>query len=122
MGFASNVKAILMASSNGNPLKIQVAKHDQWQTKQPKLGDGIVPPTPCRMLVTGPSGSGKTQLLVDMLVRIYAGSWERIYVFSPSVHLDSVWDVVKDHVHKVMGSPKKINVFSTLGARKYLKN
>ena len=111
MGFVSNVKAILMASSNGNPLKIQVAKHATWETKQPRIGDGIVPPTPCRMLVTGPSGSGKTQLLVDMLVRIYAGSWERIYVFSPSVHLDSVWDVVKDHVHKVMGVPDEEKCF-----------
>ena len=63
------------------------------------------------MLVTGPSGSGKTQLLVDMLTRIYAGSWERIYVFSPSVHLDSVWDVVKDHVHKVMGVPDEEKCF-----------
>ena len=93
-----------MASSK-NPLKIQVAKHDQWQTQQPKIGEGIVPPTPCRILVTGPSGSGKTQLAVDMLTRIYAGSWERIYVFSPSVHLDSVWNVVKDHVNNVMGVP-----------------
>jgi energy-coupling factor transporter ATP-binding protein EcfA2 len=93
-----------MASSK-NPLKIQVAKHDQWETQQPKIGEGIVPPTPCRILVTGPSGSGKTQLAVDMLTRIYAGSWERIYVFSPSVHLDSVWNVVKDHVNKVMGVP-----------------
>ena len=93
-----------MASSK-NPLQIQVAKHDQWETKQPKIGEGIVPPTPCRILVTGPSGSGKTQLAVDMLTRIYAGCFERIYVFSPSVHLDSVWNVVKDHVHKVMGVP-----------------
>lgn len=51
----------------------------------------------------GAVGSGERQLLVDMLTRIYAGSWERIYVFSPSVHLDSVWGVVKDHVHNVMG-------------------
>ena len=99
-----------MASSK-NPLKIQVAKHDQWLTKQPKIGEGIVPPTPCRILVTGPSGSGKTQLAVDMLTRIYAGSWERIYVFSPSVHLDSVWNVVKDHVHKVMGVPETEKCF-----------
>ena len=90
-------------TSYKNPLKIQVAKHDQWLTTQPKIGEGIVPPTPCRILVTGPSGSGKTQLAVDMLTRIYAGSWERIYVFSPSVDLDSVWKIVKDHVYNVMG-------------------
>ena len=55
---------------------------------------------------SGPNGSGKTQLAIDMLTRLYAGSWERIYVFSPSVHLDSVWNVVKHHVHTVMGIPE----------------
>ena len=87
-----------MASSKGNPLAIQVAKHDQWVTRQPKIGEGILAPTPARILITGPSGSGKTQLVVDILTRLYAGAFERIYVFSPSVHLDSVWNVVKDYV------------------------
>ena len=57
-GFARLVKVNRMASSK-NPLQILVAKHDQWETKQPKIGEGIVPPTPCRVLITGPSGSGK---------------------------------------------------------------
>ena len=87
-------------------LRIQVAKHDQWDTKQPRIGADVVPPTPCKQIITGPSGSGKTQLLVDLLTRIYAGAWERIYVFSPSVHLDSVWTVVKKHVHTTMGVPE----------------
>ena len=108
--FVRHVKASRMASSK-NPLDIQVAKHAQWETKQPRIGEGIVPPTPCRILITGPSGSGKTQLAVDMLTRIYAGSWERIYVFSPSVHLGSVFNVVKDHVHKTMGVPEDEQCF-----------
>ena len=99
------VKANAMASSKRNPLQIQVAKHDQWETTQPKFGEGILAPTPCRYLATGPSGSGKTQLAVDIMTRSYAGAWERIYVFNPNVHLDSVWTVVKDHVHKEMGVP-----------------
>ena len=99
-----------MASSR-NPLQIQVAKHDQWDTTQPKIGEGIVPPTPCRILVTGPSGSGKTQLVVDLLTRIYTGSWQRLYCFSPSIHVDSVWNVVKDHVHKTMGVPETEKCF-----------
>ena len=79
-----------MASSKDNPLAIQVAKHDQWETNKPKLGEGILPPTPCSIICTGPSGSGKTQLVVDILTRLYAGAFERLYVWSPSVHLDSV--------------------------------
>ena len=97
--------------ASNNPLKIQVAKHDQWETKQPKIGEGVVPPTPCRVLVTGPSGSGKTQLVVDMLTRIYAGCFERVFVFSPSVDLDSAWQPVKDYVHKVLGVPETEKCF-----------
>ena len=108
--FVRLVKPSRMASSK-NPLKIQVAKHDQWETKQPRIGAEVVAPTPCRYIITGPSGSGKTQLAVDMLQRIYSGCFERIYVFSPSVHLDSVWQVVKDHVHKTMGVPESEKCF-----------
>ena len=94
-----------------NPLQIVVAPHDQWTTKQPSVGADVVPSTPCRVLITGPSGSGKTQLVVDMLTRIYKSSFERLYVFSPSVHLDSVWDVVKHHVHTTMGVPETEQCF-----------
>ena len=96
---------------SSNPLSVQVAKHDQWETKQPRIGADVLPPTPCRILITGPSGSGKTQLAVDMLTRLYSQAWERIYCFSPSVHLDSVWNVVKHHVHTVMGVPETKKCF-----------
>ena len=100
-----------MPSSSANPLAIQVAKHDEWEAKQPKVGDGILPPTPARVIITGPSGSGKTQLVVDLLTRLYAGAFERIYVFSPSVHLDSVWTVVKTYVRDTMGVPEDEECF-----------
>ena len=108
--FVVNVKTLPMVLSN-NPLTVQVARHDQWVTNGPKIGADVLPPTPARILITGPSGSGKTQLAVDMLTRLYAGSWERIYVFSPSVHLDSVWNVVKHHVRTVMGVPETEKCF-----------
>ena len=59
-----------------------------------------LPPTPLRGLVLGPSGSGKTVVLVDMILRLYRGAFERIYVFSPSVHIDSTWVSVKDYIEK----------------------
>ena len=66
-------------------------KHeDKYWPNNNKIGDGVAPPTwPGYM----------------------RGAWERIYVFSPSVHLDSVWDLVKDHVHKVMGVPDEEKCF-----------
>ena len=83
-------------------LQIQVPKHDQWTTKAPHLGDGL---NALRYLAVGPSGAGKTVWLVDCLTRIYAGSFSRIYVFSPSVHVDSIWAPVKDYVYKRMVVP-----------------
>ena len=100
-----------MASSKSNPLQIQVAKHAVWQTKQPRIGADVVPSVPCRIILSAPSGSGKTILLVDMLTRIYAGCFERIYVFSPSIHLDSVWTVVKDYSSKILGVPPEEETF-----------
>ena len=107
---AINVKVSAMASSK-NHLKIQVAKHDQWETKQPRVGADVVPPVPCRIVLSSPSGSGKTVLLVDMLTRIYAGCFERIFVFSPGVHLDSLWTVVKDYSSNVLGVPPEEETF-----------
>jgi Cdc6-like AAA superfamily ATPase len=89
--------------SSRNPLQIQVAKHEQWETAQSKHASGVLSPNPTRLLITGPSGSGKTQLVIDLLTRIQAGCYQRIFVFSPSVHLDSVWQIAKDYVYKTMG-------------------
>ena len=102
----------VMVLSKKNPLQIQVAKHDRWETQQPRseFAD-VVPPVPCRLLVTGPSGSGKGILTVDLLTRIYAGCFQRIIVLSPSVHLDSAWQPVKDYVHKTMGVPEEEQCF-----------
>ena len=47
---------------------------------------------------------------MDLPTRLYAGCFERICVFSPSAHLDSVWTVVKDHV-KAMGIPEEEQCF-----------
>jgi hypothetical protein len=103
--FAYIVKAPVMS------VQIKAPKHDQWSTKQPRLGAGVVPPTPARILCCGPSGSGKTVFLADCLTRIYAGCFQRIYVFSPSVHLDSIWAPVKRYVHKTLKVPEDEQCF-----------
>ena len=94
-----------------NPLSVQVPRHDQWETKQPRIGADVVPSVPCRIILSAPSNSGKTVLLVDLLTRIYAGCFERIFVFSPSIDLDSVWGVVKDYSANVLGVPPEEETF-----------
>ena len=109
--FSDNVKVILMVLSS-NPLQIQVPKHDVWHSKQPKIGRGIVPSCPMRICTSSPSGAGKSVWIVDMITRIYAGCFERIFVFSPSVDIDSIWTPVRDYVRKVMGVPEEEECFS----------
>ena len=84
---------------------IKVHPTAEWSTKGSKHEH--LPPTPLRGIILGPSGSGKTVVLVDMILRLYRDAWERIYIFSPSVHIDSSWKPVKDYIEndlKVDGS------------------
>ena len=54
-----------------------------------------VPKLPLRACAYGPGGSGKSHLLANLCLDVYRGCFERIYIFSPSVNLDHVWDPVK---------------------------
>ena len=65
--------------------------------KQGNYGD-IVPKLPMRSMLVGPSGSGKTVLLTNMILDIYKGCFSRIYIWSPSIEVDSTWKPVKDYI------------------------
>ena len=87
-------------------LQVKVHPHDQWSTRGSPYGDAVLAPTPCRYLIVGPSGSGKSVLLVDFLVRLYKHAFQRVYVFSPSVHIDSAWKPVFKYVEKTLKVPE----------------
>ena len=53
-----------------------------------------------RAVTYGPSGSGKTILLVQLILDVYRGCFERIYIWSPSIDLDFAWDPVKKYVKR----------------------
>jgi hypothetical protein len=82
------------------PTAKRVHPTDDWTTRGSKHPH--LPPTPMRGLLIGPSGQGKSAALCDMILRLYRGAFERIYIFSPSVHIDSVWAPVKDYIEKDM--------------------
>ena len=65
--------------------------------KQGHYGD-IVPTLPMRSMLVGPSGSGKIVLLTNMTLGIYKGCFSRIYIWSPSIEVDSTWKPVKDYI------------------------
>ena len=73
---------------------IQLNEHT---CKQGNYGD-IVPKLHMRSMLVGPSGSGKTVLLIHMILDIYKGCFSRVYIWSPSVEVDSTWRPVKDYI------------------------
>ena len=73
---------------------IQLKEHT---CKQGKYGD-IVPKLPMRSMLVGPSGSDKTARLTNMSLCIYKGCFSRVYIWSPSIEIDSAWKPVKDYI------------------------
>ena len=61
-----------------------------------------MPKLPLRGVILAPSGSGKTVLLSNLILKMYRGCFERVYVFSPSVNVDQTWEAVKKYQEDVM--------------------
>ena len=55
----------------------------------------IVPSLPLRACAFGPSGVGGSRTCWSTCASVYRDCFSRIYVFSPSVNIDHVWDPVK---------------------------
>jgi hypothetical protein len=84
-------------------MEIPVVKprdHREFGSKQSKYLH--VGKLPMRSVILGPSGSGKTILLQNMILDIYRGCFERIYIMSPSIEVDHSWVPVKNYIDKVM--------------------
>ncbi len=69
----------------------------EYNCKQSKYSD-VVPKLPMRSMLVGPSGGGKTVLLTNMILDIYRGCFSRVYIWSPSINVDSTWLPVKDYI------------------------
>jgi hypothetical protein len=65
----------------------------QWQFKQPPEPYMRLP---CSTIMLVPSGGGRTSTIVSLICGPYARCFESIHIFSPSVHVDSAWDIVKE--------------------------
>ena len=84
--------------------KIHPIKEKCWECTQSKFSQ--VPKCPLRMLAIGPSGSGKSVALQNMILDIYRNCFSRIYIFSPSIEIDSIWDEVKTYIKKELKPSK----------------
>ena len=80
--------------------KIEPIKLKEYTSKQSEYAQCAK--LPFRSIVLGPSGSGKTILLQNMILDVYVGCVDKIYIFSPSVHLDHTWLPVKEYIKDKM--------------------
>ena len=92
--------------------KIHPIKEKCWECKQSQFSQ--VPKCPLRMLAIGPSGSGKSVALQNMVLDIYRNCFSRVYIFSPSIHIDSIWDPVKDYIKKELKPSKDEKTYSII--------
>ncbi|CAE7195794.1 unnamed protein product [Symbiodinium natans] len=81
--------------------KVRLFKTPEYSVKQPP--DPVVCKPPANGILCAPSASGKTVLLVSMILAQYRGCFERIYIFSPSVEVDSAWQPVKEYIRDELG-------------------
>ena len=72
---------------------VNVKEYDFKQSKYE-----VAPKLPFSQIITGPSGSGKGILLQSMLLDIYRDVFERIYIWSPSISVNSNWLPVKKYI------------------------
>ena len=73
----------------------------EWHYAQP---NEPFPRVPGSGLALGPTGSGKSSTIISMLLGPYrAPVFSRVYVFSPSVDIDSLWDEWKKYNSRVLG-------------------
>ena len=70
----------------------------EYTSKQSKYD--VVGKLPLRDIILGPSGAGKGVLLSNMILDIYRGCFDRIYIFSPSIDVDKTWIPVKEYIEK----------------------
>ena len=55
---------------------------------------------PLRSIILAPSGGGKGILLQNFILDIYRGCFERVFIFSPSINVDSNWAPVKKYLQE----------------------
>jgi len=72
---------------------IKLKEYDVKQSRYPQVGK-----LPIRSVLLAASGGGKTVLIQNMIMDIYKGLFERVYIFSPSIHVDHTWISVKEYL------------------------
>ena len=81
---------------------IKVKEYEFKQSKYKQCGT-----LPVRSIILGPSSAGKGVLLQNMILDIYRGCFERIYIFSPSINVDHTWLPVKKYISETINKAEE---------------
>ena len=80
--------------------KISNLKIKEYEVKQSKYA--VMWKLPMRGLICAPSGSGKIYLISSLILDMYRNCFQRVFIFSPSVHIDHTWEPVKKYIEQDM--------------------
>ena len=64
-----------------------------------------------RSLCVGSSGSGKSILLQQLVLDVFRGVFQRVYLFSKTAKSDHTWEPVLRHIRKDLKVPEEEDVF-----------
>ena len=81
-------------------IKIKNYTKEHYTQKQSKYKEAMQ--VPYRLMLIAPSGSGKTILIQNLIIDIYDKVFERVYIFSPSIFVDSAYNSIKDYQKNIM--------------------
>ena len=80
--------------------KVEPRDIPEYKLKNSKFD--MMPKLHTRILCVASATGGKTVLIQKLILTIYRGSFERIYIFSSSVHVDDTWSAVKKYIRDVL--------------------
>lgn len=102
-------------STNRKTASLDIVGFDDREQRHPP-GFDLPPWMPMHeffMLIVAPAGCGKTTLILNLLLRIYRSYFNKIIVFSPTIHNDQKWkhltsskNVLRPNKHKKHWLPK----------------
>ena len=64
-----------------------------------------------RTVLCGNSGVGKGVLQQQLILDVFKGCFERVYLFSPTAHTDTNWEPVLKYIRKDLKVPEEEEVF-----------
>ena len=72
------------------------------------------PDLPTSFILAAPTASGKTQIILNLILRYYKGMFARIWIFSPSIKLDSQYEPLRKYLEKMSDQDKEPLMFEDL--------